>query len=94
MWKFNDSLSNPTVRSWSFKRPGSSDNEIIARIIDNGNVQIIATNPVIAIEKPSTLVLKNVSRRHIGKYKFQLMALAITDSEVVVKIAGKFLFIT
>ena len=48
---------------------------------------------VIAVEKPATLVLKNVDLRYNGRYKFEVVASSQTSSKVTVVIAGKFVLI-
>ena len=92
-WTFDDKItSDGDFRIWSFtSADGSFDSTILAYIRGNGSALIRVGFPVIAVEKPATLVLKNVDNRYDGKYKFRVSAVTDTNSEVVVFIAGKFL---
>lgn len=92
-WTFDDTITTYTVRSWTFISIGSSKKKVLARIVGNGSASILASgsDPVIAVEKPATLVLKNVDRSYNGKYEFQVSATFVSRITVVVFVAGKFL---
>lgn len=60
----------------------------LARIIHDGPSQIRTKLYEVAIEKPATLVLKNVNGSYDGTYQFTLVTFHIDISEVVVFIAG------
>ena len=88
VWSFTDDIKSFSLRSWTFT-PSDGQPEIgLARIIGDGDVQILTTSYEFAVEKQATLVLKNVNLTYDGKYPF-LLSGAIS-SEVVVYIAGKF----
>ena len=89
MWSFTDDIENFSLRSWIFTPSDGRRRVGLAEIRGNGDVQILTTAYEVAVEKPATLVLKNVDLTYDGKYLFSLS----TDgsAEVVVYIAGKFL---
>ena len=93
-WTFDDNITVTLIRAWSFtSTDGTFKRTMLARIIGDGSATIFVSFPVIAVEKPSKLVLKNVDRRYDGKYKFHVLATFNTESEVTVIIVGKFLLI-
>ncbi|XP_028397084.1 hemicentin-1-like [Dendronephthya gigantea] len=90
VWSFDDDLSVVFSRSWAFtSTDGSFSNTVLTRIAADGAATIFFSFPVITVEKPATLVLKNVNRSYDGKYKFTLQARSDTSSEVTVFIAEK-----
>ena len=91
-WSIEPSLSNSSIvfRSWSFI---SSDGTaaLLARIGSDNKVVINTKLYEVDIEKPATLVLKNVNGSYNGTYQFTLTTTAgVSASEVVVFVAGKF----
>ena len=88
-WSLDSSLPTRSLRSWSFKSSGGNDVQL-ARIVDDGPSQIFTKLYDVSIEKPATLVLKNVNGSYNGTYKFTLTLTDTSTSEVAVFIAGKF----
>ena len=102
-WTFDDDISLSVKRgrfrrSWYFtSSDGSQRERTIATIYLDREPRIFnSTLPGIAIEKPATLVLKNIDLKNNGTYRFKLVVSspqskpAVTTShEVVVFIAGK-----
>ncbi|XP_028399293.1 neural cell adhesion molecule 1-like [Dendronephthya gigantea] len=87
-WTFDDKITSDDFRIWSFtSTDGSFNSRILAFIRGNGNATIRVSFPVISIEKPATLVLRNVDRRYDGKYRLRVSAVTETNSEVIVIIA-------
>ena len=88
MWSITDDIETFSVRSWTFKPSDGRRRVGLARIIGDDDVQILTTAYEVAVEKPATLILKNVNLTYDGTYLFSLS----TDgsAEVVVYIAGKF----
>ena len=91
VWSFTDALKRYSTRTWTFT-PSDGQPEVgLAKIIGDGDVEILTTSYQVAIEKPATLVLKNVNLTYNGTYRFSLSPHA-GPSDIVVFIAGKFLF--
>ena len=91
-WTFDDKMPDVAFRSWSFtSTDGIFKSRRLATIRGNDSAIIRVKFPVVEVEKPGTLVLKNVDHRYDGKYRFTLFADADTISEVVVIITGTFL---
>ena len=88
MWSFDD-ITDFSVRPWTFTPSDGRPEVGLARIIDDGDVQLFTTSYEVAVEKPATLVLKNVNLTYDGTYQFSLIPSA-GASEVIVYIAGKF----
>ncbi len=90
VWSFNDTIKVGSYRLWSFT-PSNGIAEALASIIVNGDYMKLTNSYEVAVEKPATLVLKNVNISYNGKYKFGLHpSSGGSESEVVVYIAGKF----
>ena len=77
-------------RTWIFKPSDGRSQVDVARIIDDGDAEILTSLYDVAVEKPATLVLKNVNLTYNGTYEFSLVAGG--SSSVVIYIAGKLLF--
>ena len=94
-WSLDRILSTSISRSWSFKSRASGKDEILGKVSRTGDITIITRLYEVDIEKPATLVLKNVDERYNGAYKFTLYPglPGPSISEVVVFIASKFLLI-
>ena len=90
MWSFTDDVNNIVLRSWSFTPSDSRPSVVLAIIASDGDVQILTTSYEFAVEKPATLVLKNVNLTYNGIYEFSLSP-GGSSSDVFVYIAGKFL---
>ena len=91
-WSLERSLSTTSIsfRSWSFRSNGGGNAELLARIFGDGPSEIVTKLYEVAIEKPATMVLKNVNGSYNGTYQFTLVASHTNISEVVVFIAGTF----
>ncbi|XP_028399325.1 hemicentin-1-like [Dendronephthya gigantea] len=90
VWSFDDDISVVFSRSWAFtSTDGSFSNTALTRIANDGNATKLVSFPVITVEKPATLVLKNVNRSYDGKYKLTLQSCTDTSSEVTIFIAEK-----
>ncbi|XP_028399323.1 uncharacterized protein LOC114522774 [Dendronephthya gigantea] len=88
-WSFDDNISDVFSRSWAFtSTDGSFKDKTIATVSDDDNPKIRVSFPVIAVEKPATLVLKNVDHRYDGKYEFRVQSSTESSSEVTVFMAG------
>ena len=94
-WTYDDDPSQASL-SWYFigRSPGSKEEEI-AHISPTSDPILISDNmvPRIAIEKPATLVLKNVDKTYNGEYQF---IVRVPDgggeSSVDFFVAGKFFY--
>ena len=79
-WTFDDDISlrhrgrvDLSDRSWYFTSSDGSQRERLATIYFDGEPGILNSSlPGVAIEKPATLVLKNIDLRNNGTYRFQL----------------------
>ena len=94
-WTYDDDPSQASL-SWYFigRSPGSKEEEI-AHISPTSDPILISDNmvPRIAIEKPATLVLKNVDKRYNGEYKFSVRGPdGGGESSVDFFVAGKFFY--
>ena len=88
-WSYDVDASKVYFRVWYFK---SSDGSLVplAFITHGGDPHILKSSlPRVDIEKPATLVLKNVDLSFNGTYLFQLIAPGGGRSEVVLFVAGK-----
>ncbi|XP_028418092.1 uncharacterized protein LOC114543202 [Dendronephthya gigantea] len=84
------SISSIVLRSWEFRSTNVTTPVMLASITRDGSPTIFVSFPVIAVEKPSTLILQNVDHRYDGKYRFTVSAFtAHSSSEVVVFVAEK-----
>ena len=104
-WTFDDDISlrrrrELFDRSWYFTSSDGSKREPLATIYFDGEPGILNSSlPGVAIEKPATLVLKNIDLRNNGTYRFQLRNYFSwrkfrhrhinEENEVVVYVAGK-----
>ena len=89
-WSYDDDISKVINRVWYFKSTDGSPREPLAFIVFDGDPQILnSTIPGVDIEKPATLVLKNVDLSYNGTYFFQLVSPGGGESDVSVFIAGK-----
>ena len=90
-WSLGPSISIESIlfRSWSFTKSGSDNDELLASISNDGPAMISTNLYEVDIEKPTTLVLKNVNASYNGTYELTLLAPGSSVSEVVVFIAGK-----
>jgi hypothetical protein len=84
------------VRSWYFTRRGGSTPVFLAQIaLDEKNPRLGQSNlSGVEIVKPATLLLKNVSQSHNGKYEFRMNLFTtgdVTPVDITVFIASKFL---
>jgi hypothetical protein len=98
-WEIDDPVSALLVRSWSYKSSEGATPRSLASIVRDGTTdhRTKSTNLFdFAIERPATLVLKNVNQSYNGLYTFSYFAHPAHStfvsfvSEVVVSIASKF----
>ena len=87
-WSFTDDISGIVARIWTFTPSDGRMKLNLARIFDDGEVQVVTTSYEVAVEKPATLVLKNINLTYDGTYQFSLSPGA-SPSDVVVYIAVK-----
>ena len=92
VWSFTDDLTRFSTRTWTFTPSDGRPQVNLAIIIGDGNVQRLALPYEFAVEKPATLVLKNVNLTYDGTYKFSLSP-GGSSFDVFVYIAGKLLII-
>ncbi len=79
-----------SYRLWTFTARNGNQ-KLLASIIGDEKYRKLTNSYEFAVEKPATLVLKNVNMSYDGKYKFSLQPTSgVSESEVVVYIAGKF----
>ena len=90
-WSYNENSSEEHFRYWAFSSgDGSLNPNELARIVDDVVVENRSSPLSFEIEKPATLVLKNVSQIYHGTYKFILVTSeGCGQSDVSVLIAGK-----
>lgn len=89
MWTFDDEISTVIGRIWTFSSSdGSLFGRRIASISNNEDPVITPKSGLsgVSIEKPATLILKNVNKTYSGTYRFALLG---ASSNVVVTIASK-----
>ena len=89
VWSFTDEIKTFTTRTWTFKSSDGRRKVNLALVVGDGDVRKLTFPYEFAIEKPATLVLKDVNLTHDGKYGFSMSPGG--SAEVVVYIAGKFL---
>ena len=87
VWSFDDYIYSFSNRLWVFVPSDGRRRVSLAEIRGDGDVQILTTSYDVAVEKPATLVLKNVGLTYDGTYQFSLYPGG--TSEVVVSIAVK-----
>ncbi len=91
MWSYDDVIHVFTRRTWSYVYSNSRTPKVLAFLDGENDLKIQPTLFEVAVEKPATLVLKNVNETYNGKYQFSLSpSNGVTTSDVVVFIAGKF----
>ena len=90
-WSLEPSLSTSSIvfRSWTFSSSGGTS-ESLAQINANDPAIINTKLYEVDIEKPATLVLKNVNGSYNGTYTFTLLSPKSSTSDVFVFITGKF----
>ena len=93
VWSFTDDIKNFSIRSWTFTPSDGRPQVGLARIIGYGAFLMLTTSYEVEIEKPATLVLKNINLNYNGTYKFSLSP-SDGPSDVVVYIAGKLLIMS
>ena len=84
-WQFNiKDIKKVLFRSWQFtSSDGTFNNELLARIHGDGIPEINSKRLVgVEIEKPATLVLKNVNQSYNGSYTFSFVAVNVTVRSV------------
>ena len=90
---FDDDLSGVLARTWEFtSSDGFLNTYLLANVFGDG-VPRITSFLNVAIEKPATLVLKNVNQSYDGTYKFNLVAPVSGRSTVVVFIASEYFYV-
>ena len=89
-WSFDYVIDPVTRRIWTFT-PSNDQPRVSLATIDNDDPVKILTNLFdFAVEKPATLVLKNVNLTYNGTYQFILSpSVGVASSAVIVYIAGK-----
>ncbi len=92
-WSYADALSQIQLRFWFFNSSDGSRLGQLTAIYLNGEPEPLNSSliPRFEIEKPATLVLKNVDRAYNGIYTFVLYTKSRPvpyKSQVVVVIAG------
>ena len=78
---------------WYFTSSDGGQRERLATIDDDDEPLIYKSSlPEVAVEKPATLILKNVDLRYNGTYLFRLDGFFHSEAEILVFIAGKYQF--
>ena len=91
-WKLNEQVSDLITRVWCFRSSDGGISEVLAFIIRDGQPNIEnGSLPGVEIEKPATLVLKNVSMRYNGVYSFRISGNVDGTFLVTLFVAGKLL---
>ena len=92
-WAFDDDISRVFYRLWRYfgTSSDSSQVELLVAILSDQAPEVYNSSlSGVSIEKPATLVLKDVDLSYNGTYQFQLLASGtVESSKVVVFIAGK-----
>ena len=89
-WIFDDPISSLVLRSWSFISSDGSLRERLATISENETTKIVTKLFDIDIERPATLVLRNINQSYYGMYVFTLAGTTTFTSSVNVSIASKY----
>ena len=77
-------------RLWYFTSSDGGQREHLATIYGDDEPRIYNSSlPEVAVEKPATLILKNVDLRYNGTYQFYNLGLFFSQAEILVFIAGK-----
>ena len=69
-WSFTDDKKGFSHRHLIFTTSGGRRRVGLAKIVGDGVPQILTTSSEVAVEKPATLVLKNVNLTYDGTYDF------------------------
>ena len=85
VWLFEDDRKSFGYRLWSFTPSDGQPLVRLAKFNGDGKDEILATSYDVAVEKPATLVLKNVNLTYNGTYRLSLPP--YTPSDVFVYIA-------
>ena len=94
VWSFTDDIKGIFFRSWTFTPSDGQPEVSLATIIGDGNPLIHISSYQIEVEKPATLVLKNVSLVYDGTYQFSLAdGTSASLAVIYIYIAGKFLIV-
>ena len=89
VWSYDDEIEGLSRRIWSFESSDGKLDEIFAFVDADGGVNMLTSLFEVAIEKPATLVLRNINETYGGTYKFSpAPSNGGVESEVVVSIAG------
>jgi hypothetical protein len=90
-WTFDDDIYDILLRQWIFTSNNVSEEQLAGIFLDDGPYILNSSLPEVFIEKPFTLVLRNIDYHYNGTYKFILArASNLTESaEVVLFISGK-----
>ena len=83
VWSFTDEIKSFSYQIWTFTPSDGQPQVGLARINGDGNVEILTTSYEVAVEKPATLVLKNVNLTYDGTYRFSLSPQAGTSDVFV-----------
>jgi hypothetical protein len=77
VWSYDDDITALSRRIWSFESSDGKLDEIFAFVDTDGGVNILTSLFEVAIEKPATLVLRNINETYGGTYKFSLAPIAM-----------------
>ena len=77
-------------RWWYFTSSDGGQSEHLATIYGDDEPRMYNSSlPEVAVEKPATLILKNVDLRYNGTYQFYLFGGFVSEAKILVFIAGK-----
>ena len=94
-WSLDPSLSSVKIyRTWNFRNSRDGKAVALADITRVGKTVILTKLYTVDVEKPATLVLKNVNGSYNGTYIFYILLPRFFSSEVHVFIAGRFRLIS
>ena len=90
-WTYNCSEYCRVPRLWwYFTSSDGGQTEHLATIYVDDEPHILNSSlPEVAVEKPATLILKNVDLRYNGTYQFYHFGLFFSEAKILVFIAGK-----
>ena len=90
LWTFDDNIQSFTRRYWSFT-PRNSTWTVLAYITGNGPVVPLTSLYDFEVQKPATLILKNVNETYNGAHKFALVpSTGLGEHEVTVFVQVNF----